>query len=65
MNYTGLPAYKNVSLWAVIVPETNPQPAQSPILPERFNTISEPCRNPIVHPELNSSTEPKFLSEKS
>jgi len=29
------------------------------ILPQRFNSTSDPCGLPIVRPELNSTSEPK------
>ena len=48
-----------IKLIDVLVPETNRWKPEIPIIPERFNSSSEPVDYPIVDPSLTSTSEPK------
>jgi len=48
----------NIQAGTVIGTQTTSQQAAPAILPQRFNSTSQPCPSSIVQPELNSVSEP-------
>ena len=49
----------NIHPVTVIGTQGTSQQATQPIMPQRFNSTSQPCPSSIVRPELNSVSEPK------
>jgi hypothetical protein len=49
----------NVRAGNVMGSQTTSQLNEPAVIPQRFNSTSQPCAGSIVNPELNSISEPK------